>query len=130
MWADRLLKTPERGSAPVEGVFAIVMLIVMVLGALQVAFALYARNVLASAAHEGVRAAVERRAAAGDAVAVVAATVRRAAGGLIEDVAVTAVERGGRLTVRVRGTLDPVGPAPVSIPLVATATAVLDSAAR
>ena len=36
------------------------MLAVLTLGAVQVAFVLYARNVLASAAHEGVRAAVER----------------------------------------------------------------------
>jgi Flp pilus assembly protein TadG len=130
MRPHRLLSGHERGSAAVESVFAIVMLIVIVLGALQVAFALYARNVLASAAHEGVRAALERGAVAADAAPVVAGTVRRAAGGLVDDVAVTTSARGGTLTVRVQGTVDPVGPVPISIPLVATASAALDPATR
>ncbi len=125
MRTDRLLNG-ERGSAPVESIFAIVMLVVLTLGALQVAFALYARNVLASAAHEGVRAVVERGAVAGDAQTVAAAVVERAAGGLVEDVGVivSSDARGSRTIVRVhvRGRTSPFGPVPVTLPLSATAT--------
>ncbi len=114
----------ERGSAPLESVFAIVMLVVMTLGALQVAFVLYARNVLMSAAHEGARAAVERGATADDVVPVVASVVERSAGGLVSDLSVDASTGSvGRLMVRVRGTVDAIGPVPLSLPLTATATA-------
>ena len=130
MRPHRLL-TSERGSAPLESIFAIVLLLVLTLGALQVAFALYARNVLASAAHEGVRALVERGAVAGDALALATGVVRRAAGGLVDDVRVdvTSAERGPRtvLTVRVRGTTARFGPVPVTIPLTASATSVVES---
>ncbi len=107
------------------------MLVVLTLGALQVAFALYARNVLASAAHEGVRAVVERGAAEGDAQAVAAAVVERAAGGLVERlrVDVTSAPRGSRtiFTVQVRGKTAPFGPVPVTLPLVATATSATEA---
>ena len=130
MRPDRLLKS-ERGSAPLESIFAIVMLVVLTLGALQVAFALYARNVLASAAHEGVRAIVERGAAMDEAPAVASAVIERAAGGLVDDVRVdvTAAERSPRavLTVHVRGVTAPFGPVPVTLPLSASATSVAES---
>jgi hypothetical protein len=118
------LNEGERGSASLESVFAIVMVVVMTLGALQVAFVLYARNVLMSAAHEGVRAAVERGATSEDAEPVAASVVERSAGGLVSDLSVVAsTPSEGRLTVHVRGTVEAIGPVPVSIPLSATATA-------
>jgi Flp pilus assembly protein TadG len=130
MRPDRLL-TDERGSAPVETVFAIVMLVVVTLGALQVAFALYARNVLASAAHEGARAAVERGAVPGDAEDLVTSVVQRSAGGMVDDlrVDVSAAADGTRsvVTVHVRGTTAPLGPVPVTVPLDATATSVVET---
>jgi Flp pilus assembly protein TadG len=130
MRTDRLL-SDERGSAPVESVFAIVALIFLTLGALQVAFALYARNVVASAAHEGARAVVERGAVAGDAQAVAAEVVGRAAGGLVEDlrVDVSSSTRGPRTvtTVHVRGTTARFGPVPITLPLRATATSVAET---
>jgi Flp pilus assembly protein TadG len=131
MRAHRLLSAPERGSATVESVFAIVILMLMTLGAVQVAFVLYARNIVASAAHEGVRAAVERGATGSDAGAVAGAVVERSAGGLVSDLRVdtAAVERSGseQLTVRVRGTIPALGPVPVSFPVTATATSVRES---
>lgn len=130
MRPHRLLND-ERGSAPLESVFAIVMLVVLTLGALQVAFALYARNVLASAAHEGVRAVVERGSVEDDARAVAAAVVERAAGGLVDDlrVDVTSVAQGARTitTVHVRGSTAPFGPVPVTLPLRATARSVSEA---
>ena len=112
----------ERGSAPVEGIFAIVMLVVLTLGGLQVALALYARNVAVSAAHEGARAIVERGAVAADAEAVAAGVVRRAAGGMVEDLAVDVSGSRTLVSVHVRGTTARLGPVPVTIPLRATAT--------
>lgn len=134
MRSHRLLRNRERGSATIESIFAIVMLAVLTLGAAQVAFVLYARNVLVSAAHEGVRAAVERGATAGDATPVVSSVIRRAAGGLVSDLAVVAhaSSRPGRevLTVSVRGTVAVFGPVPLEIPVTATATSVREAAAR
>ncbi len=127
----RLLTSRERGSATIESIFAIVLLTLLTLGAVQVAFVLYARNVLASAAHEGVRAAVERGADAGDTPALVASVVRRAAGGLVSDLEVDAAAAplGGRdvVIVRVRGTVAAPGPVPFEVPVTATATSVRES---
>jgi hypothetical protein len=129
-----LLSGRERGSATVESIFAIVMLAVLTLGAVQVAFVLYARNVLVSAAHEGVRASIERGAAGGDAAPVISSVIRRAAGGLVSDVAVDAEvsPAGGRevLRVKVRGTVAAFGPVPFEIPVTATATSVREAGAR
>ncbi|HEX2058559.1 MAG TPA: TadE/TadG family type IV pilus assembly protein [Actinomycetota bacterium] len=130
MRTGRLL-TEERGSAPVESVFAIVLLVLLTLGALQVGFALYARNVVASAAHEGARVLAERGAFAGDAGAVARSVVERAAGGLVEDlrVDVSAAPHGTARVVKVdvRGAAAPFGPVPLTLPLSATATSVVET---
>lgn len=126
MRPDRLLKG-ERGSAPLESVFAIVMLVVLTLGAIQVAFALYARNVVASAAHEGARAVVERGAVAGDARAIAVSVVQRSAGGLVDDLSVDVTRSGATVRVHVRGTAASFGPVPVRLPLRATATSFLEA---
>jgi Flp pilus assembly protein TadG len=124
MWADRLLRQ-ERGSAPVESVFAIGTLVVLTLGALQVGFALYARNVVASAAHEGARAVVERGAVAGDAREVAAAVVERSAGGLVDRLSVDVAATSRAVRVHVRAVTSRFGPLPVAVPLQATATSFL-----
>ncbi|HEV2754610.1 MAG TPA: TadE family protein [Actinomycetota bacterium] len=129
-----MLTSQERGSATVESIFAIVMLTLLTLGAVQVAFVLYARNVLASAAHEGARAAVERGAGADDAPAVAGSVVRRAAGGLVSELEVDAAATPGGprdvLTVRVRGTVAVPGPVPFEVPVTATATSVRERGPR
>jgi Flp pilus assembly protein TadG len=112
----------ERGSAPLESIFAIVMLVVLTLGAVQVAFALYARNVVMSAAHEGARAVVERGAISEDAQAVAFAVVERSAGGLVDGLRVDVTTSGSAVRVHVRATTAPFGPVPVALPLGATAT--------
>ena len=131
MRADRLLSARQRGSATVESIFALVILMLLTLGALQVAFVLYARNIVISASHEGARAAVERGATGRDAGTVAEAVVERSAGGLVSDLRVVteAIERAGSevLTVRVRGTIRALGPVPVSFPVTATATSVRES---
>lgn len=125
MRSHRLL-SDERGSAPLESVFAIVMLVVLTLGAIQVAFALYARNVVASAAHEGARAIVERGAVEGDARALAAYVVERSAGGLVDDLSVDVATSERAVRVHVRAVTASFGPVPVTVPLRATATSFVE----
>jgi Flp pilus assembly protein TadG len=125
----RVLKssTTEEGSAPLELTFAIVFLMLLSLGAIQVGLTLYARNVVLSAAHEGARAAVELGRETSDASETARRYVERAAGGVVDDlrVATSTIETRGRLFARVMvtGRLDVLGPVPVSIPVRTTATA-------
>ena len=124
----RLLRSErERGSALVETIFAILFLIIFVLGVLQVSFALYARNVVASSAHEGARAAVELGRDPSSARSIARDVVARSAGGLVRGLDVeTAVGRSSNGTVvrvLVRGSLTPFGPIPISIPFTTTAQA-------
>ncbi|HYI46479.1 MAG TPA: TadE family protein [Actinomycetota bacterium] len=111
----------ERGSAPVESIFAIVFILFLALGVIEVAFALYGRNVVMSSAHEGARAAVEYGRDPQQAAAIAEDTVRRAAGALVSDlrVAVSTTSSGGTSTVRVRvqGLVDPFGPVPFTMPV-------------
>lgn len=105
---------------------AIVVLMFLVLGTVEVAFALYARNVVGAAAHEGARAAAELGRTSDDAASIARAAVVRSAGGLVRDLRVrTAVTRAGtRAVVRVRvsGMLEPFGTVPLPVPLDALAT--------
>jgi hypothetical protein len=123
-----------RGSASVESIFAIVFMMLVALGVVQVAFTLYARNVLASAAHEGARAAVERGTPPAEAEGIALATIERAAGGLLEGLRVVSVieTNGGRQMIRVRitGSLRPFGIVPVRISFDETASASRPVAAR
>jgi Flp pilus assembly protein TadG len=119
--------TTEEGSAPLELTFAIVFLMLLSLGAIQVGLTLYARNVVLSAAHEGARAAVELGRQTSDASETARRYVERGAGGVVDDlrVSTSTIETRGRLLARVMvtGRLDVPGPVPVSIPVRTTATA-------
>jgi Flp pilus assembly protein TadG len=105
---------------------AIVVLMFIVLGTIEVAFALYARNVVGAAAHDGARAAAELGRTSGDAREVARAAVVRSAGGLVDDLTVdaTITGAGSRSVVRVHvaGTLKAFGPVPLPIPLESEAT--------
>lgn len=118
-------RSSERGSAVVEAVMAIFVLMFLVLGTIEVAFALYARNVVGAAAHEGARAASELGRTGQDASSTARAAAVRSAGGLLSDLRVeTTIARAGTrevVRVRVSGTLKPFGPVPLPIPLRATA---------
>jgi Flp pilus assembly protein TadG len=129
MRRDGLLKlhTNEHGSAIVQSIFAIVLLMTLVLGVLQISLSLYARNALSSAAHEGARRALELGASAEEARALVARTVESSTGGLVHDLDVaTNVTSSGRnsiVQVRVTGTAPPLGPVPVTMNIDARASA-------
>ena len=124
----RLLKlcSSDRGSVVLDSIFAIVMLVILSLGVIQLALTLYARNVVYAAAHEGARSAIEVGAAPGAAQAAAVHTVETSAGGLVRHLGVT-VGPGRRgetpvIQVRVTGELDPPGPLPVTLPVDVTST--------
>ncbi len=125
--ALRIART-QRGSALLESIFALLLLLMLVLGAIQVAFVLYARNIVAASAHEGARAAVELERNADDARTVASEVVRSSAGGLVEEIEVAvSVQALGDLSivrVRVTGRLKSFGIVPVRIPVGSVATSV------
>ena len=123
-----LLTRGDRGSAPLEAVVAIVFLMLMAIGAIEIAFVLYGRNVLAASAHEGARVAIEMGRAPSEAVAVATNTVEGTVGGLVRDldvsVATSGVPGGSAVKVTVSGVLEPFGPIPIPIRFSSSATAV------
>lgn len=110
----------------VESAFAMVLLVVLALGVIEVALTLYARNVVLASAHEGARAAIEVGADPGSARAVATHTVRRSAGRLVEGLRVSVADTrlAGRSIVHVvvTGKLRPPGPLPALLPVSASAT--------
>jgi Flp pilus assembly protein TadG len=122
----------QRGSAPIETVFAVGILLFLALGTVQVAFALYARNVMAASAHEGARAAIELGRSPADAIAVARRTVVRSAGGLVEglrvDVTIQSTGTDSVVRVRIRGWLKALGPVPLPLPVDAVATSTRNTA--
>ena len=121
------LLNPERGSAPIESIFAIALLMLLTVGTIQVALTLYGRNVVSAAAHEAARAAVERGATPEQARAVAEDTVKRAGGHLVEDLSVSVemLDMGAGRVVRVAlsGSIDVLGPVPIAVPIEAHASA-------
>jgi hypothetical protein len=112
----------------VESVFAIVLLLMLTLGVVQVVLVLYGRNVVIAAAHEAARSAIELSRTPQEGRDVAIGTMRRAAGDLLHGmkVRVGTREEGQRyvVTVDVSGTIRTVGPVPVPVPISASATAV------
>lgn len=125
----RLLRRarPDAGTATVESVFAVVLLTTLVLGVVQVAIALYGRNVLISSAHEGARAAVEIGRHPQDGAVVAREVIERTAGGMIEDLAVAVdelpLEDGRVVRLVVSATVRAFGPLSFPIPVRTAVTA-------
>lgn len=117
----------EEGSAAVESVFSMFFLMFLVVGIIQVALTLYGRNVVAAAAHEGARSAIEVGGDPASAAIVAEQTIRQSAGGVADGIVVeTTVERSRdrvAVQVRVSGTLRAFGPLPVSLPIASVASA-------
>lgn len=118
--------TDEHGSAVVESVFAIFLLLFLALGTIQLALTLYARNVVQAAVHDGSRAVVEIGGQGPDADAIVREVIGRSAGGLVDQLKVeTSIERtADRLFVHVRagGSLTAPGPVPIELPITIDST--------
>ncbi len=118
----------ERGSALVGSIFGMTFLLILSLGAVEIGLALYARNVVASAVHEGARAAVELGRDEDDAAAIAKTVVADAAGALLRDLRVAAElvrsrEGVGRSSVTIDGRIRLLGPIPLSIPVRMTGSA-------
>jgi Flp pilus assembly protein TadG len=118
----------------VEATFSIVLLMLLALGIIQVALALYARNVVSASAHEGARAAIELGSSTDDVTAIARDVVRKATGALVDDleIDVNSRQRGTELTVAVRvsGVVTNLGPLPIPIPLSSVAIATTSSRLR
>ena len=103
----------------------------LVLGVIEVAFALYGRNVVLASAHEGARAAVELGRDPGEAAAIAEQTVRRATGSLVEDLQVNVsthrLAGASIVSVRVTGVVDAFGPVPFPIHVDTVARAAMES---
>ena len=122
--------TSQRGAAPLDAVIGITLLMVLSLGAIQVALTVYAYNAATTSAYEAARAAAELGAAPSDARSVAERMVATTAGGLIDDPRVSvSIERaveGPVVRVGVLGRQRALGPIPVSFPIRAEATALLE----
>jgi Flp pilus assembly protein TadG len=109
-----------------------VFIVVLLLGVVEVAFVLYARNVVASAAHEGARAVVERGAGATDAQSIARRTVHGSAGGLVDDLRVGVDIQSGqdadRVTVVVSGRVKSFGPVPLPVTVTSAASSARETA--
>ena len=109
-----------------ETVFSILFLMLLVLGTIEVALSLYGRNVVAAAAHEGARSALEVGADPGSASAIARETVQRASGDLVHGLRVQVItQKAGIVSyvqVRVKGWLNLFGPVSLPVPVSATAT--------
>ena len=122
------MTSAERGSALVESIFAIVFLILLSLGVVQLALTLYGRNVVIASAHEGARAATELGRSEQEAEAIALRTTRAATGSLVDDLEIDVltepVGEDDLITVRLRGRLAAVGPVPITIPVDVQASSV------
>lgn len=87
---------------------ALLLILILSLGVIQVAHSLYARNVIAASAHEGARAAAEIGRDLDSARSVAADVIRRATGDLVTDlrVDVASTRAFGAETVSVRVVAD------------------------
>ena len=139
MWERRLLtvERDEVGSAVIESVFGIFVLLFLVLGTIQVALSLYARNVVMAAVHDGARAAIEIGADDAEAAVTAREVVERSAGSLVDDLEVSVmtdvVFDRHRIRVTATGYLEAPGPVPIRFPLKVSSTTtreVLDAGAR
>jgi Flp pilus assembly protein TadG len=117
------LKRDEDGAAPLESIFAIVFLMLLALGTIQIAYALYARNVIAASAHEGARAAVEFGRDPADAESVARRVIAGSAGNLVTDLDIDlTLSSADELRVTVSARVKAWGPIPIPIRLTSTAT--------
>jgi TadE-like protein len=118
----------DRGAAPLEAIFAIVFLLLLALGVIEVALALYGRKVAISSAHEGARAAIELGRSPQEGAVMAERTVQRAAGHLVDDLRVSvSTERSGLdevVLVHVSGRLAAPGPIPLPLAVDVVARAV------
>jgi len=120
----------EVGSAPLYAVFGIAIMMILALGAIQVALTLYSGNVVRASAYEAARAAIEVDGSQDDARRVAAEVLRRSAGNLVDDASISIAQRdhgaGSVVIVEVRGRHTSLGPVPLTFPIRARASSLVE----
>lgn len=108
-----------------ESIAAMLLLLVLVLGTIEVAFLLYARNVVRASAHEGARTALELGRTPAEASLVAERTVRRAVGGMVKEMEVLTNTRSAEgssfVSVSVQAEIRAFGPIPIPLRMDAVA---------
>lgn len=129
MRRDGLL-TSQRGSAPLDAVIGITFLVILCLGAIQVALTVYAHNAVSASAYEGARAAAEIGTSSTRGREVAERMVRATVGGSLENLQVsvwtTHSTQGPLVKVAVVGRHRSLGPMPIVVPVRAVATSILE----
>ncbi|WP_299052133.1 TadE/TadG family type IV pilus assembly protein [uncultured Nocardioides sp.] len=124
---DRRRARDERGSAVVDFVLVLMILVPLFLGILQLALVLHVRNTLAAAASEGARYAATLDRGPGDGVAKTREQVDDAvAGRFARDVSArpASVDGAPGILVTVKATVPPLGLFGPAVPLEVTGSAV------
>ena len=125
------LLTSQRGTAVLDAVVAIGLLMILALGTIQVGLTVYAHNAVSASAYEGARAAAEIGTSTSDARDVAAQMVHATVGGLLESphisVSITDTPAGELVRVVVAGRQRALGPIPVRLPVTAEATSVRET---
>jgi len=122
--------THEVGSAPLHAVFGIAIMMILTLGAIQVALAVYSGNVVRASAHEAARAAIEVDGSPDDARRAAAEVLRRSARNLVDDASISIARRdrgaGSVVIVEVRARHKTPGLVPLTFPIRARASALVE----
>lgn len=122
--------TDDDGAAPLDAVVGIVILMIAALGAIQIALTVYAQNAVRSSAYEAARVAAEVGGSREEAHLVAARTLTRTAGKLVDrvDVSVSreAALEGPVIRVRITARQRPLAPLPISLPIHASASSLLE----
>jgi hypothetical protein len=115
------------GSASVDLIASLVLLIALTLGGIQLGLTLHARNVLMAAVHDGARRGVELGSSNADAVEIATRFVDDAAGGLVSDPHISARTHSDVdefvIELHLDAHIDVPGPVPIKIPFSTNATA-------
>lgn len=122
--------THDGGSAPLDAIVGTMILMLIALGAIQVALAVYARNAVRSSAYEAARVAAEVGGSGREAEVIAARAVTRSAGKLVERVRISVARRrspeGAVLRVEISARQRPIGPIPISLPIRVSASSLLE----
>lgn len=120
----------QRGSTPLDAVVGIALLMLLTLGAMQMALTVYAHNAVRASAYEAARAAAEIGTSGAQARVVAEEMLITTTGKLIERARVSVSTRrapeGPVVHVTITGRQRAVGPVPVSFPFRTEATALLE----
>lgn len=124
----------HRGAAPLDAIVGTLILMLIALAAIQVALVVYAQNAVRASAYEAARAAAEVGGSGERAQLVAARTLSQTAGKLVDRIRISVDRRsaleGPVVRVEITARQRSIGPIPISLPIRASATALLEVVAR